>query len=76
MEVQFCWIQTLEIAALDKPSAFWSKVVLGIVRQCSLFEAKRDALAFNVLLPNTRHDLRDVDVASLGSSSDHITEPV
>ena len=35
-------------------------------------EAKWNTFSFNVLLSNTTHDLRDVDVSTFGTSTDHV----
>ena len=46
------------------------------MRQASLVEAEGDALTLNILLSDTSHDLRDVDVAALGASTDHVSQSI
>ena len=65
VEVELSWTQTRKVAALDEALRLRPEVVLGEVRQRSLVEAKGDALSLNILLANTGHDLRNVDIASL-----------
>jgi hypothetical protein len=73
MEVEFRWCQTQEVAVLNEPLAFRTEVIFGKMRESSLIETKRDSLAFNVLLANTCHDLRNVDIVSFRTSLDHIS---
>ena len=65
-----------QIRILDKSSTFGAEVVLREVRQRALVEAKRNTLAFNILLPDTSNHLRDIDERSLGSSSHHTDDIV
>jgi len=76
MEIQFRSCQSTEVAILNKTFAFWAKVILGEMRKCSLFEAKWDSLSFDVLLTDTGHDLRNVDVVSFGACLNHISQSI
>ena len=64
VEVKLCRIKTLQIATLNKTLAFRSEIVFGKVRKRALIEPIRDSLSFDILLANTCHDLRNVNVAS------------
>ena len=44
------------------------------MRKGSSIETKRDTLSLNVLLPDTTHDLRYVDVGTFGSCTDHVLD--
>jgi len=76
VEVKLRWSKSTQIAALDEAFRLGSKVILGEVRQGSLVESEWDSLTFDILLAYTSHDLRNVDVATLGACTDHISEPV
>ena len=60
MEEQLLGSQTNEITILHKPSGLWPQVILGKVRQGTTAEAKRNALAFHILLAHACHHLRSV----------------
>jgi len=76
MEVELCRIEAFEITGLNEATAFRTEIILCVVGQRPMLEAEGNAFAFDVLLTNTSHDLRDVDVASLAASCHHVSEPV
>ena len=76
MEVELVWLQADHIAVFDETFAFWAEVILCEMRKRPLVEAERNSLTFDVLLSNTRHDLRDIVVVSLRSGDNHVGKSV
>lgn len=44
--------------------------------QCSAIKAEWDPLSLDILLTTAGHDLRDVQVATLGASAHHVLQSV
>jgi hypothetical protein len=44
------------------------------MRKGSPIKSKRNTLSFDILLPDTTHDLRYVDVGTFGSCTDHVLD--
>mmetsp|Transcript_12245 Transcript_12245/g.18981 ORF Transcript_12245/g.18981 Transcript_12245/m.18981 type:complete len:238 (+) Transcript_12245:198-911(+) len=76
MEVELLRGQPQEVAAENEALAFGSEVVLTKVGQRSAVEPERNTLASNVLLADTRHNLRDIELTTFGTSSNHVLEAV
>lgn len=72
VEEEFCWCQAGQVGVLHKTSALRTVVILDEVRQCAMFEAKRDSLTLHVLLPHHSNNLnkeeRQVECLELQSN--------
>ena len=71
VEEEFRWSQATNERVLDEATSLGAVIVLLEVGEGAILEAIRDALALNVLLPNTRNHLRNIDGTTLGSSTNH-----
>ena len=71
MEEELRRSQATNERVLDEATSLGAVIVLLEVGEGAILEAIRDALALNILLPNTRNHLRNIDGATLGSSTNH-----
>lgn len=70
------WGQTLSIGVLDKALRLGTKIVLDKMGKRARAEAKRNALSFDVLLTDTRNDLRNVHLTAFAAGRCHQFEVV
>eukprot|EP00962_Isochrysis_galbana_P015945 scaffold4556_cov114-Isochrysis_galbana.AAC.11 len=68
--------EAAQVRVLDEAARFGPIVVLCEVGERAVEEAVRDALALDVLLPDARNHLRDVDEETLGAGGDHVLHVV
>ena len=72
VEEELCGRQATQIRVLDKPTGFWRVIILGKVRQCTVFETEWNTLSFDRLLSHDRSHLRNVNSRTLGPRTSHL----
>ena len=76
VEVELLRGEAGDVAAGDEALAVGAEVVLAEMRERSPVEPERNSLSVDVLLPDTSHDLGDVDEPTLRARGNHLSQSI